>query len=38
MTDITRLLGDEADSLLNHECRGVPAESIHKPARTSSIA
>ncbi|SHL36810.1 class I fructose-bisphosphate aldolase [Halomonas caseinilytica] len=31
MTDITRLLGDEADSLLNHECRGVPAESIHKP-------
>ncbi|MDT8893051.1 class I fructose-bisphosphate aldolase [Halomonas sp. I1] len=31
MTDITRLLGDEADSLLNHECRGVPAGSIHQP-------
>ncbi|MBW5800520.1 class I fructose-bisphosphate aldolase [Halomonas elongata] len=31
MTDIPQLLGDEADSLLNHECRGVPAESLYKP-------
>ncbi|MFM9271969.1 class I fructose-bisphosphate aldolase [Halomonas elongata] len=31
MTDIPQLLGDEADSLLNHECRGVPAESLYQP-------
>ncbi|TDN97070.1 MULTISPECIES: class I fructose-bisphosphate aldolase [Halomonas] len=31
MNDITKLLGSEADSLLGHVCRGVPAEAIHPP-------
>jgi class I fructose-bisphosphate aldolase len=29
--DITSLLGDEADSLLNHQCKGVPAEDLVLP-------
>jgi class I fructose-bisphosphate aldolase len=28
---ITELLGDEADGLLNHTCKGVPKESLHLP-------
>lgn len=31
MNDITKLLGSEADTLLGHVCRGVPAETIHPP-------
>ncbi|WP_136247050.1 class I fructose-bisphosphate aldolase [Halomonas borealis] len=31
MTDIAQLLGSETDSLLTHECRGIPAASIHAP-------
>ncbi|MEQ6917678.1 class I fructose-bisphosphate aldolase [Halomonas aquatica] len=31
MSDITKLLGGEADDLLGHVCRGVPAETIHPP-------
>ncbi|MEA2117690.1 class I fructose-bisphosphate aldolase [Halovibrio sp. HP20-50] len=31
MTDIAALLGSDADSLLNHTCRGVPRESLHLP-------
>lgn len=29
--DITALLGDEADSLLNHTCKGIPKSSLHLP-------
>ncbi len=28
---ITELLGDEADSLLNHTCKGIPKETLHLP-------
>jgi class I fructose-bisphosphate aldolase len=28
---IVELLGDEADSLLSHSCRGIPKESLHLP-------
>jgi class I fructose-bisphosphate aldolase len=31
MTDITTLLGDEAESLLSHTCGGIPKESIYPP-------
>jgi class I fructose-bisphosphate aldolase len=31
MTNIAQLLGDEADSLLNHRCTGIPKESLHVP-------
>lgn len=31
---IVSLLGDEAESLLNHRCVGLPAERIHKPSPT----
>jgi class I fructose-bisphosphate aldolase len=31
MTDITSLLGAEADSLLGHSCRGIRRESLHLP-------
>jgi len=31
MTDIVKLLGDEADKLLKHECRGIPASRLHLP-------
>lgn len=31
---IVELLGDEADSLLNHRCAGLPASSIHAPSPT----
>ncbi|MGD8429282.1 MAG: class I fructose-bisphosphate aldolase, partial [Ectothiorhodospiraceae bacterium] len=31
MTDVERLLGEEADSLLNHVCRGIPREMLHLP-------
>ncbi|SEK80773.1 class I fructose-bisphosphate aldolase [Halomonas daqiaonensis] len=31
MSDITKLLGSEADTLLGHVCRGVPVETIHPP-------
>jgi class I fructose-bisphosphate aldolase len=31
MTDITGLLGAEADGLLNHVCKGIPKESLHLP-------
>lgn len=31
---IVSLLGDEADSLLNHQCVGIPAERLHKPSPT----
>lgn len=31
---IVSLLGDEAESLLNHTCEGIPAGRIHKPSPT----
>ncbi|PSJ20937.1 class I fructose-bisphosphate aldolase [Halomonas sp. ND22Bw] len=31
MTDIAQLLGSETESLLTHQCRGIPAASIHAP-------
>jgi len=31
---IVSLLGDEAESLLNHKCEGIPASSLHKPSPT----
>ncbi|MGM0694508.1 MAG: class I fructose-bisphosphate aldolase [Pseudomonadota bacterium] len=31
MSDITRLLGGEAETLLEHVCRGVPAKTLHPP-------
>lgn len=31
MTDIAGLLGANADSLLNHVCKGIPKESLHLP-------
>jgi class I fructose-bisphosphate aldolase len=31
MTDITGLLGAEADGLLNHVCKAIPKESVHLP-------
>ncbi|MCK5714353.1 MAG: class I fructose-bisphosphate aldolase [Nitrosomonadaceae bacterium] len=31
MTDISAMLGDEADKLLNHVCKGVPKNSLHVP-------
>jgi len=31
MTDIVQLLGSEADSLLNHACRGIPRERLQLP-------
>lgn len=31
MTDITSLLGEEAESLLGHVCRGFPREQLHLP-------
>ncbi|MGI9516401.1 MAG: class I fructose-bisphosphate aldolase, partial [Pirellulaceae bacterium] len=29
---IAELLGDEADSLLNYQCQGIPRESLHLPS------
>jgi fructose-bisphosphate aldolase, class I len=29
--DIEQLLGDDADDLLNHTCKGVPADELHLP-------
>lgn len=31
MTDITALLGDEAESLLSHRCETIPAAGLHLP-------
>jgi len=31
MTDIQALLGNEADSLLAHQCRTIPADRLHLP-------
>ncbi|MEQ1916535.1 MAG: class I fructose-bisphosphate aldolase [Gallionella sp.] len=31
MTNIVQLLGDEAESLLNHSCVGIPHASLHLP-------
>ena len=31
MTDIVKLLGDEAEKLLKHECRGIPKSRLHLP-------
>jgi class I fructose-bisphosphate aldolase len=31
MHDIAALLGDEAKSLLEHSCRGIPKENLHLP-------
>lgn len=31
MTDITTLLGEEADTLLNHQCQGFSASELHLP-------
>jgi class I fructose-bisphosphate aldolase len=31
MTDIQHLLGSEADSLLNHSCKGIPKDTLHIP-------
>ncbi|MCH4565361.1 class I fructose-bisphosphate aldolase [Halomonas sp. EGI 63088] len=31
MTDIAKLLGDEADDLLGHVCTGFPGERLHLP-------
>ncbi|MBE0490242.1 MAG: class I fructose-bisphosphate aldolase [Halomonas sp.] len=31
MTDIANWLGDEAESLLTHQCRGIPRDGLHLP-------
>jgi fructose-bisphosphate aldolase, class I len=31
MTDIQSVLGDRADDLLAHECKGIPKEDLHAP-------
>ena len=31
MTDIQKMLGDEAETLLSHVCRGIPKERLHVP-------
>ncbi|GHE21436.1 class I fructose-bisphosphate aldolase [Halomonas urumqiensis] len=31
MTDIAKLLGNDADDLLGHTCQGVPRDSLHLP-------
>lgn len=31
MTRIAELLGDEAQDLLEHQCKGIPADSLHLP-------
>jgi len=31
MTDILKLLGDDADKLLGHVCKGIPQASLHLP-------
>jgi len=31
MTDITALLGAEAENLLTHQCRGIPGSMLHLP-------
>ncbi len=31
MTDINSILGDEADSLLSHQCSGIDADRLHLP-------
>ncbi len=31
MSDIVKLLGDEAETLLGHECRGIPRARLHLP-------
>ena len=31
MTDIAALLGDEAESLLEHRCQGIPADTLYAP-------
>ncbi|HET6818068.1 MAG TPA: class I fructose-bisphosphate aldolase [Mycobacteriales bacterium] len=33
MTDIARLLGNEAETLLDHVCKGMPKEDLHLPGR-----
>ncbi|MBS1171230.1 MAG: hypothetical protein H6R12_60, partial [Proteobacteria bacterium] len=29
MTDIVKLLGDDADKLLSHVCKGIPQATLH---------
>jgi class I fructose-bisphosphate aldolase len=31
MSDIAKILGDEADDLLSHSCKGIPKEDLHVP-------
>lgn len=31
MTDITAILGDESDHLLNHVCKGIPKQDLYTP-------
>ena len=31
MTDITQLLGNEAEILLSHQCQGIPKDMLHLP-------
>jgi class I fructose-bisphosphate aldolase len=31
MTDIVKLLGEEAETLLDHVCKGIPRERLHLP-------
>ncbi|MBI4870366.1 MAG: class I fructose-bisphosphate aldolase, partial [Candidatus Riflebacteria bacterium] len=31
VSDLERLLGDEATKLLNHQCKGIASESLHLP-------
>ncbi|MCU0735504.1 MAG: class I fructose-bisphosphate aldolase [Methylotetracoccus sp.] len=31
MTDIQKMLGDEAETLLSHVCQGIPKERLHVP-------
>ena len=31
MTDITTILGAEADRLLSHTCKGIPRQRLHLP-------
>ena len=29
--DLTKLLGDDAESLLSYQCQGIPKQSLHLP-------
>ncbi len=35
MSNLTELLGDDAKGLLEHQCKGIPAETLHLPGSDS---